>query len=287
MTKKEYTAKLGQFTSEMQRISWIALEVEVSREAFIREMTSAYDECASAQNTALNLIAVVQAQAAVMIDKILLDKSPLHAWQAHRLLGGVEKAPTPAQLKGAAVDALVFGGTVPKLSKTAMEDAEALAAAVKDKLQQRGITGKPQHRLQWTSEGGVECSGVVDLWCPDIAAVYELKTSHDLSEYNIVKQIEQYRYDLQVAAYVEGSYPINVTPYFIFAETAPPYDVRFVSVTPDMLARGRAAWLNAVAQWKHCLAENRWPGRGDFTADVSGWRKKQDADQWLADAGIE
>ncbi len=213
------------------------------------------------------------------IAKVLLDKSPKHAWQAHRLLGGEAKEPTAAQLKGSAVDALVFGGTVPKISAAAMADATKLAGHVRDELDKREITGIPQHRLEWHTYG-VECSGVIDLDDPIRSRFFELKTSHDLSDANIVKQIELYRYDLQVAAYQEALGGL-ATPCFIFAETAPPYDVRFVTVTGDMLARGTADWRRAVNLWRKCMDSNEWPGRGDFTADVSSFRKKQDADKWV------
>jgi len=226
------------------------------------------------------------------IAKILLDKSPKHAWLAHRLLGGQGKKPSAAQVKGSAVDAMVFGGTVPKLTAAAQEEAEAIAGSIKDALQSRGIVGTPQYRIEWNSDG-TDCSGVVDLFNYNEGRFWELKTSHDLSDYNIVKQIEQYRYDLQIAAYIEGlnahepNFDLDAEGTFIFAETSPPYDVRFVSVTPRMLERGKADWREAVSRWSQCMKSNHWPGRGDFTADVSAWRQKQAAEEWLKDSGIE
>jgi len=73
------------------------------------------------------------------IAKILLQKSPLHAWNAHRLLGGKGSKPSAAQIKGSAVDAIVFGGTVPDCSKAVLEEAQAIAGAVKDELDSRGF----------------------------------------------------------------------------------------------------------------------------------------------------
>ena len=43
------------------------------------------------------------------IAKILLDKTPLHAWAAHRLLGGQKKADTQATIDGRIYEALLFG----------------------------------------------------------------------------------------------------------------------------------------------------------------------------------
>src|SRR5678810_1371016 len=135
------------------------------------------------------------------IAKILLDKSPKHAWLAHRLLGGQGKKPSAAQVKGSYIDALVFGGEVPKASAAVAEESAVIAGHIKDALQARGIVGTPQYRIEWNSDGA-ECSGVVDLFNYNQGRFWELKTSHDLSDYNIVKQIEQYRYDLQIAAYI-------------------------------------------------------------------------------------
>ena len=225
------------------------------------------------------------------IAKILLDKSPKHAWNAHRLLGGQTKKPSAAQIKGEAVDKLIFGGEVPKLTKSALEEAEAIAGAVKDALLARGIFGTAQYRLEWNN-GVTDCSGVVDLFDSTAFKFYELKTTHDAGDYNITKQIEQYRYDVQYAAYVEGleeKFPEidGLQGSFIFVETSAPYDVRFVNMTPAMLQSGQAAWADACEKWEACRRYNDWHGRGDFTADVSGYRKRQETEKWLADSGIE
>lgn len=225
------------------------------------------------------------------IAKILLDKSPKHAWQAHRLLGGESKKPSAAQVKGHAIDKLAFQvGTEPvkfdyKLSEKVYDEAQIVAGHIKDALLVRGIFGHPQYRLEWTSNG-VDCSGVVDLWDSVSWKFYELKTTHDLSDYNITKQIELYRYNLQMAAYSQGLYKINPTSVapegiFIFAETAAPYDVRFVKMSQRMLDDGRDDWDRAGTIWADCIAKNEWPGRGDFVADISPYKLKQQAEEFM------
>ncbi len=219
------------------------------------------------------------------IAKILLDKSPKHAWDAHRLLGGRSRKASASQDLGKAVDAMVFGGEL-TCTKSVNDKAEPVAAAVKDALLTRGIAGKAQHRIEWNYDG-VDCSGVVDLFCPDAWMFYELKTIGDCSDGNIVKQIELYGYDLQYAAYQQGllmSSPDAMGAplgQFIFVETAAPYDVRFVDITPAMLRNGEERWRTAQNRWRECMRTNTWNGRGDFTADVSPYRKRELADDWI------
>src|SRR3954468_18503432 len=43
------------------------------------------------------------------IANILLTRSPLHAWGAHRLLGQLEREATDAQRNGSLIDALLLG----------------------------------------------------------------------------------------------------------------------------------------------------------------------------------
>lgn len=204
------------------------------------------------------------------IAKLLLDKSPMHAHAAHRLLGGQPSKPSASQALGSAVDALVFGGEV-DCSKAVLEKAKEVAAAIK-----RNVTldGWPQIKHTWTSRNSgyeAQCSGVVDMEFP--GRFIELKTGHDLSDHNIIKQIELYHYDLQIAAYSEAT---GKAGQLIFAETAAPYDVRPVTLTDRMLKAGLEKWHKAVRIWSQCMAENHWPGRGSLIADISSYRLKQE-----------
>jgi hypothetical protein len=237
------------------------------------------------------------------IAKILLDKSPKHAHAAHRLLGNAPKPePSPSTLLGKAVDALVFGTVSVKVKNkgetyddtdivltpapymTALGVAGSVRAAIDSKWG-RSLGGKPQHRVEWNSMG-VQCSGVIDLyWVNGI--VVELKTAHDLSDAGIVKAIELYRYDLQLC----GAYNESVTELygvskpellFLFAETAAPYDTRWITPDSRMIGNGTADWLRAVTLWKQCLDSGVWPGRGNATLGPSRWKEdKQRAEAWL------
>ena len=136
------------------------------------------------------------------------------------------------------------------------------------------MDGKAQVRHKWTSSSNgysADCTGVLDMEWHD--KFVDLKTGHDLSDHNIVKQIELYHYDMQIAAYQEAT---GKTGMLVFAETSSPFDVRVVTLTDRMLKAGLEKWHKAVRIWSQCMAENYWPGRGSLVADISSYRLKQE-----------
>ena len=74
------------------------------------------------------------------IAKILLDKTPLHAWSAHRLLGGQKKADTQATIDGRIYEALMFGkeADVIRIVKAANFKTDA-AKAARDEILGMGL----------------------------------------------------------------------------------------------------------------------------------------------------
>jgi hypothetical protein len=119
--------------------------------------------------------------------------------------------------------------------------------------------------------------------------VLELKTAHDLSDNGIVKAIELYRYDLQIAAYAEAVTALygvkNPQLLFLFAETQAPYDTRWITPDSRMVGNGTKDWLKAVTLWKQCSDSGNWPGRGDATLGPSQYRDIKEmtarAAEWL------
>ena len=135
------------------------------------------------------------------IAKILLQRSPLHAWQAHRLLGGVKKAASKEMDEGRLIEAILFGMPLDDIQlldfdsyrTTAAKDARDKALAeglipilaeqfnkyslaadpMQKALAAKGIdlsAGQKQVRFEWQSLNpqapgmgkGVACSSVLD-----------------------------------------------------------------------------------------------------------------------------
>lgn len=174
------------------------------------------------------------------IAKILLRKSPLHAWAAHRLGGNLKDEPTDPQQRGRIMDRMLLGvgpeivvcrnvkkdGTLEDAWRSdaikAMRD-EAIAAgklpvlpgkeseyteaidAWRRQLRTRGVffDGTVQQRLTWDSDG-CPCSGQPDHFDEKTVIIDDLKTVEDASDEAVARAIVNYGYDVQAAAYVEG-----------------------------------------------------------------------------------
>lgn len=230
--------------------------------------------------------------------KILLRRSPLHAWTAHRLGGGERDEPTDAMRRGNVLDRMLLG-VGPELvvveakdwrTKAAQEarDAAELAGklpvlvgklgdyndvvdAWRSQLADRGITlvGKSQVKLDWTSDG-VPCRGILDhlILDEDSATIYDVKTCDDASDAAITRSIVTYGYDIQHAAYVEAVSELNpdiagrVRMKFIFCETerVNAYAINIKPLGGTMRELGERKWKRAKRMWGECLRTGRYPG---------------------------
>lgn len=231
--------------------------------------------------------------------KVIVEKSPKHAYMAHPRLGGLKQESRKELDYGTLVHKLVLG-TGPEIvlvdaddwrTKAAQEARDSAAACGKlavltsvydaaessadtivEELRDLGapLVGDSEVTVQWTSyhEGvSVACRARMDhlVVTRDRAIIIDLKTSRNAHPAACTRHILGYGYDIQRAAYVEAietAYPHlagRVQFIFAFAETEP-----FVSVTPGVLdgvmeERGRRRWAHAVMTWARCLDTQFWP----------------------------
>ena len=96
--------------------------------------------------------------------------------------------------------------------------------------------------------------------------IYDLKTTGCAAMQQVERSCVTWGYDLQHAAYtraVEASLPHlvgRVEMLFLFAELAPPYQVRLAPLAASMQTLGRHRWERALRIWRECLISNKWPG---------------------------
>lgn len=224
------------------------------------------------------------------IAKILLSKTPAHAYAAHRILGGKRKSkPSTAMKLGTATDFAVqrlLAGDVFKSHDTSPKTR--MARAVLEALDQHGAgpgAGRlVQHRMEWEADGGILCSSVADLIVPS-TAIFDVKTGRDLSGPAIVRQCERLAYDVQMAAYAEGWSTLNgnrkLPVILIYVESSYPYRTRWVNVSPRSLGIGSILWRQACMQWKDCLRSGQWPGWPDLELHPSQYRRSEAQTSWL------
>jgi hypothetical protein len=44
-----------------------------------------------------------------------------------------------------------------------------------------------------------------------------------------------------------------------FVETSAPYEVAIVKLTDDFIDQGRAGYMNTIAKYQQCVADNKFP----------------------------
>lgn len=228
----------------------------------------------------------------------MVNRSPLHAYHAHRLLGGgdKEREETKAQSTGKILEAFVFGAKMDKfviidaenyktkLAQEKRDDAFAngltpvladdfakfrdASLTITSRLRDQGIVfngGETQKLVEWSCKDiGANCKGYLDYFQDGI--IWDFKTTGDASPSKVVRQFVDMGYDIQFAAYTDG---IESTMpelagrsrfLFAYAETEAPYAVQIYEPDGMMKNLGHGKWTWAKHKWTQCLEENKWPG---------------------------
>jgi hypothetical protein len=237
------------------------------------------------------------------IAHVLVSRSPLHAWQRHRLLGATASEPTEATDRGTFIDKMVLGGGPEievldfpdfktKAAQAARDEARVAGSlpiligkyepamkvveAIRAQLKARGMRfdkGQSKVELRWKEPVyGVECGGEIDFL--DVPTIFDLKTTRDASPDAIALSMVKYGYDIQHAAYrqaIETMHPElvgKVRMLFVFAETEPPYAVTIAEPAGTMRSLGSHKWDRACRVWSECLASGIWPGYSDDVVQI-------------------
>ncbi len=243
------------------------------------------------------------------IAKVLITKTPLHAWQAHRLLGGGTGKTTEAMVAGNIYEAFVFGDTSKLVSipfgdykkdaaKFLRDQAlaakkipilaedwpiyQAEAAEMLKGIHKAGIVfegGEFQKIILWKSNG-IDCKAVLDYFIlgPNYYINFDLKCVEDASAFKITKAITEYGWDTQKAAYTEAIETIHPEMagrgkyVLVVCEKAKPFAVNVVEFSGGFNELGRRKWERAKALWKPCIESGNWPGYSPTTVDPLPWQ---------------
>jgi len=241
------------------------------------------------------------------IAKILVTKSPLHAWTAHPQFGNVREEATQPQddgsiihklLLGKGVDVEVITGFANFKKKAAQElrDAateagkipmleqkyaaiQAAAEVLRANLAEQGVelNGASEVAIEWEAagnDGPVLCRSMLDHVFIDAGRIIDLKKITSADSFTCENHGYRYGYDMQCHAYPLALAALRpglvgrVEFSFAFMEIEPPYAVRVVPPNGEMRALGEMRWGRAVALWERCAARNRWPGYNETIAPL-------------------
>jgi hypothetical protein len=186
-----------------------------------------------------------------------------------------------AQAARKAIEAAGMVAMLPKEKRI----AESLAKRIRERLaSQFGITldGQAECPVYWeetTTEGEpVKCRGMLDLWSPKDATIYDLKIVRSAHPRAALAHVLEYGGDIQSAAYtraIERTIPAlagRVKFVFLFCEVSSGA-VTPVAMGGTLRELGARKWRRAVDTWARCLAENHWPTYTDrtLTLDAPPW----------------
>lgn len=232
------------------------------------------------------------------VAKILIGRSPMHAWYAHPKLNKAHVSEEAEQfdIGKAAHDALLEGinrieivradswrtnaakeqrdaarakGLIPLLEKN-YDRVAVMVQIAKEAIANcedlAGITladGKAEQTLVW-QDIGTWCRSRLDWLANDHALILDYKTTGGSAHPSDWTRsgIENMGGDVQAAFYTRGLRCVkNCDAKFVFMvqEIDPPYPVSFIGMPPSFLALGDQKVNAAIAQWADCLRADEWP----------------------------
>lgn len=258
------------------------------------------------------------------VAKILIEKTPRHAWAAHPRLNPNFAANQDSKFDlGSAVHELMLGkgvgytvieaanynGKDAQMARQQAREAGRVPLLAEQYKQAVGITAEALHALDemdielniarneavlvW--DDGVLCRAMVDSIGRGMHQLWDIKTtSAGLSDFAISRHIVNFGYDLSAAFYIRGVEALfpelagSVEFKWIFVETEPPYEIVVKEIDSTTLEYGRRKAEFAIAKWARCLASGKWPGYPRVVSRTSypAWAESAWLDRELQEAGL-
>lgn len=239
------------------------------------------------------------------IAKLLVGKSPRHAWLAHPRLNPQHRPQYDQKFDlGSAFHALMLGkgadiiaidaadyrtnaakdardaaraaGKIPMLVEQ-HERTKRMVAAVQAQLPEHSLAaqalahGLPEQTLAWQEDNGVWCRARLD-WMPESGSVYpDFKTTEGSAGADGWDGIMfGIGCEVQDAFYRRGLRKLGLSPdpflLFVVAELDEPHLIATHRCGPVASAIGDRKVEYAIRLWEACLSTGQWPAYGTATA---------------------
>lgn len=233
------------------------------------------------------------------LGKILLEKSPLHAWHAHPRLNPDYHADEDKKFDGANIAHKMLIGRGKDIvtlefndwrTKAAQEAREAAAAAgqiavlgkhyaladrmvkaAREQLEFRGLDilfrdGQGEVVIAWQEKpSGIWCRQMID-WLTGNGKIFaDYKTTGEsAAPHALAVKMATDGWDIQAAMAERGLNILDgATPrrfLFVVQETERPYCLSIVEMSESVLTMGRKKLAAAMHLWQRCVSVDRWPG---------------------------
>lgn len=249
------------------------------------------------------------------IAKILVNKTPLHAWTAHpRLNEDFEPVEEEKFDIGNACHSLILRdpkafeiihapdwrtaiarekreyarvqGKIPLLEDQWVR-VEAMAYSARLQLSRHHeakeafTNGKPEQTLIWR-EGDAWCRARID-WLPNAGRFYDdyKSTAASADPHAYTRILWNIGHDIQAAFYRRGIKKLGLCDdpvfRFIVQETQTPHALSVIGLTPGALELADHKVARAIDIWQTCTRSNQWPGYSLRTcyAELPAWAEAQ------------
>lgn len=241
------------------------------------------------------------------IAKVLVTKSPRHAWTQHPRLGNTRDESSAAQDEGSLIHKLVLGkgadvviveaddfrtkaareqrdeaialGKLPVIARK-YESAVAISNTLKaNLLTEYGIRldGESEVAFEFQEqgeEGLVTCRCMMDHVKISEGRIYDVKKIHSAHPRVCGKHAVEYGYDIQHSAYTSALSKLKpelegrIDFVFLFMEIEPPYAIVPARLDGTLRELGSQRWDRAVLTWERCLNTNHWPTYTDRIVQI-------------------
>jgi PDDEXK-like domain of unknown function (DUF3799) len=270
------------------------------------------------------------------VAKILIEKSPLHAWHAHSRLnpdyfpdnstsydtGNVAHKLLLKRGKDIEVvdgyddwrtkvakerpEMALNAGKIAVLGRT-MERASNMVTAARIQLEMHGLhslfddrKGDAEVVLAW-QEGDIWLRQMVDWLSYDRTIFCDYKTTDmSVAAHGLGRMMVNAGWPIQAAMAERGLKALKLLDdlgqigherryLFVVQETEPPYCLNVVEMSDGAMTMGGKMLDMAVTIWRHCMANDRWPGYPPevVTPEYPGWAESQWLEREVKDAARE
>lgn len=185
-------------------------------------------------------------------------------------------------------DDAIEAGVIP-LKQKQFDQADAMSAVIKAALDEAcdGHEYMTELVIAWqedTPHGPIWCRGMLDVYCPYLNLILDVKTAASISDDAIDGCFNRWGYALQSAYYRRGIDAIlgrlgESRFDFLFVENEAPWLGRTVDTSEGFRAGSTMEIEQSIVEWGKCLATGIWPGYGRRTATPKPWTVKQ----WVED----
>lgn len=194
----------------------------------------------------------------------------LGSFTHHLVLGGEGFVVYEAERRGNAWKAFqaAHAGKMIVTEKEFQQGNRVAQAVRADPVAAPLLKGRREQFLTWQSMGRT-CGGTLDVIGPD--CIVDLKTTSVAEPGWFARQALRLGYHAQLAWYLDGAIANGIPAFrcwIVAVETAAPFAVTVMRVTPRALDEGRKLirlWMERVAQ---CEAANTWPGYVQSAVDL-------------------